>query len=163
MAGSKSTYLSKAILNHVLGYHTGPTGATMFTYTPPVTVYVGLWTQALVDASDGSNVNTPGEVARTGGTNYARASVANTRPNWPEASEPGDGTALKNNANPITFATAGASWSTITHFALLDTATAGSDPQSGNILYWGQLSAPKPIGTNDTASFAANALSITEN
>jgi len=162
MAGSKSTYLSKAILNHVLGFCTGPTLGTSFRFTPPATVYVGLWTQALTDASDGSSTSTPGEVARTGGTSYARASVANTATNWPNATEPGDGTALKNNYNPITFATAGANWGTITHFALLDTAST-SDPQSGNILYWGQLSASKPIGTNDTASFAANALSITEN
>lgn len=163
MPGSKSTYLSKKILNHVLGPVTGPTGSiTSFAFTAPATVYVGLWTQTLNDSSDGSSVNTPGEVTRSG-SNYGRANVENTATNWPNATEPGDGTALKNNATAITFATASASWGTITHFALLDHGSEISDPQTGNILYWGQLSASKAISTNDTASFAANALSITEN
>ena len=135
--GSFSDYLEKEILDHVLG------GAD---YSRPATVYIGLWTAALNDASTGSTAN---EVS---GGSYARKSVTNNSTNWPAASGT---TATKSNGTAITFVTATASWGTVTHFAILDAATAG------NILGWAQLTASKAIGSGDTASFAIGDLDVT--
>lgn len=134
--GSKSNYLENALLDHVLG------GGD---YTRPATVYVGLWTSALDDTSDGS---TAGEVS---GGAYARVALTNNATNWPAASG-----GAKSNGTEITFPQATADWGTVTHFAILDAATLG------NILYWGALTASKTIQDGDTASFAIGDLDITE-
>lgn len=145
MAGSKSNYLSKKVLDHVLGNAA---------YTAPTTVYVGLWksTATLADDSSGTLTGEP-----SGGA-YARVSVTNNATNWPNST--GSTTALKQNGNSIAWATATTNWTgtgeTISQFALLDAAS------SGNILFWGTLTTPKAIGSGDTASFSAGALSITE-
>lgn len=62
MTGSFSDYLEKKLLDHVLG------GVA---YTPPATVYVGLATEAITDATTGTTVAEP-----TGGA-YARVAVTN--------------------------------------------------------------------------------------
>lgn len=155
MAGSKSNYLSKAFLDHLLGGWgaTGPTGATAPT-GPGASlpyVYVGLWTTAgsLTDAANGSTAN---EVS---GANYARVQVANNSTNWPAAT--GSTTGVKQNGIAIVFPTAGSGgWGTINQFGILDASSAG------NLLFWGDLTSPKTIGENDTASFSAGALTITE-
>jgi hypothetical protein len=158
MAGSKSNYLSKAFLDHMLGGWgaTGPTGATAPTGPGALLpeVHVGLWTTAgsLSDAADGSAAN---EVS-TSGTAYARVTVDNNSTNWPTAT--GATTAVKTNGVAIVFPTATANWGTINQFGLLDSATAGA----GNLLFWGDLTSPKTISNGDTASFSTGALSITE-
>ena len=134
--GSKSNYLENEILDHVLG------GGD---YTRPATVYVGLWTSALDDTSDGS---TAGEVS---GGSYARVSVTNDATNWPAASG-----GAKSNGTAITFPQATALWGTVTHFAILDAVTAG------NILYHGALTTSKTVESGDTAEFAVGDLDITE-
>jgi hypothetical protein len=134
--GSKSDYLENALLDHVLG------GGD---FTRPATVYVGLWTAALDDTSDGS---TAGEVS---GGSYARVALTNNATNWPAAAA-----GAKSNGVAITFPQATADWGTVTYFAILDAATAG------NILYWGALTASKTIQNGDTASFAVGDLDITE-
>ena len=158
MAGSKSNYLSLLLLNHVLGA-TGPTSVTgpsgpLSVFVPPATVFVGLWTTAN-SLDDGATGGTANEVS-TSGTNYARQSVANNTTQWPAAT--GSTTGIKRNANPITWLTATANWGTLNQFALL---TASASP-NGEILFWGDLTSPKAINTDDTASFSANALTITE-
>ena len=162
MAGSKSNYLSKALLDHMLGGFapSGPTGNSVTGPGPTGPafalsyVYVGLWTVAgsLTDASTGGQAN---EVS-TSGTAYVRKQVANNSTNWPASS--GSTTGIKQNGTAITFATATAAWGSIYQFALLDDATAGQ----GNVLFWGDLTSVKVIGVGDTASFSAGALSITE-
>lgn len=106
------------------------------------TVYVGLFTAAPTDAGGGTEV--------TGGS-YARKSTAAA--DWNAAS---GNPASASNANAITFVTATGSWGTVTHFGLFDAAT------TGNLLRWAALTASKTIGSGDTASFAAGALTITE-
>lgn len=133
--GSFSNDLEDKVLNHVLG------GGD---YSRPATVYIGLWTAALSDTSTGTSAN---EVS---GGSYARKSVTNNSTNWPAASG-----GAKANGTAITFVTATASWGTVTHFAILDAATAG------NILGWAQLTASKAIGNGDTASFAVGDLDVT--
>ena len=133
--GSFSDYLELEILDHILG------GAD---YARPATVYIGLWTSALSDASTGSSA---GEVS---GGAYARVSVTNNNTNWPAASS-----GAKANGTAITFTQATAGWGTVTHFAILDASTAG------NILGWGALTASKTIENGDTASFAIGDLDVT--
>ena len=136
MAGSKSDAFENLILAHALG---------SVAWTPPASVYVGLWTAALADASTGA---TAGEVS---GGSYARVAVANNQTNWGTAA----GGTVKNQT-VINFGTASAGWGTVTDFALLNAAA------SGTILYYGTLTQSKIIQTNDPVSFAALDLVITE-
>ncbi len=136
--GIMSDYLEKKIQDHILG-------AT--TFTPPATVYVGLWTATLDDTSTGA---TAGEVS---GGSYARVAVTNNTTNWPAASGT---TALKQNGVAINFPTPTAGWGTVTDWAILDSASG-----AGNILFYGKLTNAKTINIGDTVSFAVNALQIT--
>jgi hypothetical protein len=136
MAGSKSDAFENLLLNHILGN---------VSFAAPGTIWVGLWTAALTDASTGS---TGGEVS---GGAYARVSVAAGTANWNAAS---GGTVT--NAAAITFPAATADWGTITHAAILNAASAGT------ILYWWDLNASKIVQNGDTASFAIAAITISE-
>lgn len=141
MAGSKSNYLSKKLLDHVLGNTA---------YTAPATVYVGLWNVAgsLTDTATGSATN---EVS---GGSYARASVTNNTTNWPAST--GTTTAAKSNATAVTFITATGSWGTVYQTGLIDASS------NGNLLYWSDVTTPKAVSTSDTVSFAIGAISLTE-
>lgn len=83
------------------------------------------------------------------GTGYARVAVTCGTAAFSTHTPP-----LQNN-NTITFPQAGGSWGTATHFSIMDASS------SGNMLFYGALTASKAIGTNDTPSFAAAALQIT--
>jgi hypothetical protein len=143
MAGSKSDYLEKAILDYLLGANA--------LAVPPATgtpVYVALSTAAYTDAATGSAMT---EVA---GNAYARVAVANNVTNWPAST--GTSPTQKQNGTAITFTTATGSWGTVTSFYLVDA------PTLGNVLYGGDLSVAKAIAAGDTATFAANSITITE-
>jgi len=131
MAG-KSSYLEAKLIDHT-------TGKT--SYTMP-SVWVGLYTAAPTDAGGGTEVS---------GGSYARKATAGT--DWNAAS---GNPASTTNANALSFATASASWGTVTHFGLFDAASAG------NLLRWAALGTSKTVSSGDTASFAAGALTITE-
>lgn len=132
MAGM-SDYLENKVLDHILG-------ATA--YTPPSKVYLALYTATPSDAGGGTEV--------TGG-DYARCEITNNTSNWPNAAS-----GSKSSGAAFTFATATASWGTITHWALFDALN------DGNMLYWNQLTASKPIDTGDTAQFAAGKITVTQ-
>jgi hypothetical protein len=55
----------------------------------------------------------------------------------------------------LSFSASGGSWGTITHFAIFDALT------SGNMLFYGALTASKVVGDGDTLEFAATDLDIT--
>ena len=135
MAGSKANYLELEILDHIFGKGS---------YTPP-TIYVALYTVAPTDSTSGTEC--------TGGS-YARKSTA--AGDWNTASTGGDDKGIIDNANDITFVEATASWGTVVAFALMDAASGG------NMLYWGDLTESKAIGSGDTAKFAAGDLDIKE-
>jgi hypothetical protein len=130
---SKSDYLENKILDLILGN-------TAFSLAGPL--YIGLYTAPPTDAGGGTEVS---------GGSYARVSVTQNTTNWPNASG-----GSKSNGAAVTFPTATASWGTVSHFGIFDASTAG------NLLRWGALSASKTIGSGDTASFAAGALTVTE-
>lgn len=138
MAGSKSNYLENRILDAVLG---GPT------FSLPATVYVALSTAAYSEAATGASMT---EVSSSG-TAYARVALTNNTTNWPSASG-----GSKANGTAITFPTATASWGSVLSFYIVDASSGG------NVLYGGDLAAPRTIASGDTASFAIGALTITE-
>lgn len=153
MAGSKSNWLSVKLLNAVLGQNSQIPGFP----AAIATVHVGLWVNAgtLTDISTGSTLGEPGSTGSLPGASYARRAVTNDSTQWPPAT--GTTVAAKTNGAPITFASAGVGgWGTVNQFAITTSATGGE------ILYWSDLTTPKAIAHNDTASFAIGALSITE-
>lgn len=144
MAGSKSNYLERVVLDTFLG------GTA---YTPPANLYIALYTTGTVGETSTGGV--PGAVEVTGGA-YARAAVPNTVAQWPAAALDGNGKTLKTNANMISFATATNDWGTVTQWAIVD-ALAG-----GNVLYYGTFDVAKTILNGDTATVPAGALKIYE-
>lgn len=139
MAGSKSDFLEKAILNYLMGGTAITLGSA---------VYFGLSTALYSDAATGAAMS---EV--TGGA-YARVAVTRNTTNFPAATGASPATML--NGTAITFPTATAVWGTVQSFYILDAAT------TGNILYGGDLVTAKSIIVGDTASFAIGALTLTE-
>ena len=134
MAGSVSNYAAHKILDHIVG-------KTSFTMP---TVWVALCTAAPTDASIGSTL------VEATYTDYARKSTAGS--DWDVAA--GRVTA---NAAAITFVICSASSSTVSHFALVDSATTAQ----GNVLAWGALSAPLAVSAGIQPVFAIGALDLT--
>lgn len=133
MAGSKSDYLENAFLDHLYG------GTTL---TPPATIYIALFTVAPTDSGGGTEVF---------GGSYVRKAVTNNTTNFPNAVS-----GSKSLHIAQTFVTATGSWGTVVAFAYFDASTAG------NMLHYGDLTASKTIGSGDSATFAADAIVVTE-
>jgi hypothetical protein len=104
-------------------------------YTSPTTIYAALCTSATSDSALGTEVSTG---------SYARTAIAFSA----------TGAVASNSAN-CEFPQATASWSTITHAALMDASS------SGNILVHGALSASKAIGSGDIFRFSTGQVTIT--
>jgi hypothetical protein len=121
-----STYLANKLLDHTL---------KNTAYTPPATVYIGLYT------SNPDNDNSGSEAT---GNNYSRTAMA-----FASAS-----TKATSNSAIVTSAVASGSWGTISHFGILDASTAG------NLLYYGAFTASKAITTGESAYFAIGEIDI---
>lgn len=132
---SFSVYTEQAVLKHIF---------KVLSFTVPTNLYVALMTSAPLDNDTGSTIVEP-----VGGS-YAR--VLNN--SWTVATDGSNNTTAKN-TGAVTFPTATALWGTITHFGVLDASTAG------NLLCYGALTTSKQVTTDDTPSFAANAIVIT--
>jgi hypothetical protein len=140
MAGSKSNYLENAVLDYWLG--------KSFTTTAPPTVYIALYESTINDTW------TPSDTGECPGSTYARVAVTNSSTNWTNAS----GGAKENNS-VFTFTTsAGADWSTVQAFAIHDS----NSTSSGNMLYWGDLTASQAISSGNVVRFSTGAIDITE-
>jgi hypothetical protein len=126
---AKTTYLENALLNGVL---------RNIPYTPPGTVYAGLFT-----ADPGVAGSQANEVS---GGSYARVAVT--------FGAPSGGTCA--NTGVVSFPTASALWGTVTYAAILDAATVG------NMLYKGSLATNKTVDIGDTVSYANGALTVSE-
>ena len=138
MAGSATDYWEKKLLDHVFRSAALGLDAT--------NLWVGLLTGAPSDSAAGTEV---------AGDAYARVAVNRTGTGWDAAT--GDSPSTTDNSGTISFPTAtGDGWGTVTHFGIYDAATAG------NLLYWADLTASKAVGAGDTASFAAGALTVTQ-
>lgn len=141
MAGSFSDFLEAKLLNLVWGASA---------YTASGTLYVGLSTATMTDATTGQTVVEPTTV----NTAYARVAVTNNSTNFPNAT--GTTPTTKNNGTAINFPVCTTNWGTCTDFFFADGAAVGT----GSVLGYGVLSTPKTISSGDSASFSTNAISI---
>ena len=123
---SFTTLLENELLDHVF---------RNAAYTPPATVYIGLYTTATSGAGAGTEV--------TGGS-YARQAMAFDA----AASSAIDNTAA------VEFPTATANWGTVTHTAVLDASSGG------NMLAETALTASKVISSGDVFRFQAGEFDI---
>lgn len=138
MSSGKYEYLSQKLLNQIFG-------GTAYSF--PTTLYLALFSVTPTVSSTGTEAT---------GTSYARVAVVCNTTNWPAIS--GSTTTISNGA-AFTFATAGGNWSSsanMTGAGFWDALT------TGNLLYWGDLTVPKPVLNGDTASFAIGAATCQE-
>jgi hypothetical protein len=133
-----SDYLENELLDHLLRNSA---------YSKPATLYFALFT------SDPGESGVSGEVS---GGSYARATVTNDNVNFPQCA--GTGIPTKTNGTTISFPTATAAWGTITHWAIYDAASGGT-----NMLARGALSATRTVASGDAPRLAAGAVSLTMN
>jgi len=117
-------------------------------FTKPTVIAIALLTAAPTDASTGATIT---EVS---GGSYARQTLNPLDANWTAMSSTDGNT---DNASAITFPTATGNWGTVTHVAILDSATAGA----GNVLFWAALAVSKTVNTGDTFKFNIGDLDIT--
>jgi hypothetical protein len=83
------------------------------------------------------------------GNGYARQSITFS------ASTNSGGVATTSNSGAVTFPSATASWGTITHIGIMDAVT------TGNMLWYGQLTTSKAVGTGDQFQMGATKLTVT--
>jgi hypothetical protein len=125
---AKTNTLSNSLLNLVL---------RSASYTAPTTIYVALFTAAPGPTGGGTEVS---------GTAYARVA----------ATFSAAASGATSNSADVTFATAGGSWGTVTHFALFDALT------NGNMLFYGAMDVAKTVGTGDVVKILATTLTLAE-
>lgn len=106
--------------------------------TRPTAWYLALYSAPPSDSGGGTELS---------GNGYARQAAT-----FAAATSPGGTT---NNTATISFTAVGGNWSTATHIGIFDAATAG------NLLWHGEMSAPRTVLDGDTLAFAAGALTVT--
>lgn len=120
-------------------------------WTKPTNFYVSLHTGACSDSATGTEVS---------GGNYARVAIPKGDANWTgthgSATGASSGTSgTISNAAAVPFAAPTANWGLVTHFAIWNAITAGTQ------LICNALTASKTINNGDAApSFAINALTV---
>ena len=134
MSNSGSNYVEEKTLQFWLR-------ANADTISAPSTVYVGLHT------GDPGEDGTANELV---GNGYSR-----TAGSFGNVSVIGDVVSITNNA-AIDFGPATASWGSVTHMSIWDSASG-----STNCLFKGALSAAKTVDTNDSFRFANGNLTVT--
>ncbi len=105
---TKSNVLEANVLNHQ--YRTA-------TWAKPTSVWVALFTADPTDAGTGAEV---------AGGGYARQAVSCADANWTFSADDGSGNSQITNANVITYANPTVNQGTITHWATMSAATAGT-------------------------------------
>lgn len=146
MASGKSSYLSAAVKNEVLG---------AVAFGAPANVYFALWTTAAATDMDAYVGNTAGEVS---GGAYDRVTKANNATNF--ATVAGD--AAKVNSNAITFPTATANWNAGAAIPQAACFDGNLKTAADNLLIWGDLTTARIVLNGDTAQYATSAFSWTE-
>ena len=134
-----SNYLENKLLDHTLRYGTAP-------YTGVSTLYLALFNNTSGNAATNLEAGTLTDEVTTSGSAYARKAVT-----FGAASS---GTSAS--SATVTFDTATASWGSITHIAVMDGATEGSD----NVLFWGAVTTAKTIDQGDTFQVSSGNLTI---
>ena len=111
-----TTFLQNNLLNHV---------TQGITYTPPVGLWLGLFTTATDSSGGGTEVS---------GGAYVRRSIV--------LSPPAGGTTR--NSTDVFFPTATAPWNSLTYLGIFDAVS------SGNMLFYGKFNNPSFINTGNT-------------
>ena len=139
-----SDYLEDEIVKHI--FRTG-------SFTKPTVLAFALLTTAADDDDDGQFTTSTGvEVANSGA--YARQDRPPLDANW-TATSGGDG--QTDNAAAITYPTATGNWGTVAAMAICDSTTY----DAGNMLFHSPVDTSKAVNTDDTAEFAAGAVTVT--
>jgi len=126
--GSLSNYAENALVKHL---------ATEAAYTPAATLYLALATADPGEAATGASMN---EVANSG--SYARTAITFGAASSRRVTQNAD----------VTFpAATGGGWGTVTHWAIVDSATYGA----GNVLSYGALAVSKTVVAGNTPSVAS--------
>lgn len=123
--------MSNYLENKLVDHSLGTT-----TFTKPTSVYVALYTASPTDADSGTEVS---------GFGYARQVAT-----W----SAGSGGA-SSNAGQLTFTASGGAFGTITHIGIRDAST------SGNLLYWGSLTASRTISDGESLVFDIGSIIVT--
>ena len=145
MAGSMTDVWEKKFLDLI--FRNTAASATTPAGLDATNVWVALFTVAPTDSTTGTEVS---------GGSYARVAVVRTGAGWDAAT---GALALTDNTNAVTFTQASANWGTVVAFGICN-SLAGS--LSTDLIYWGDLTLNKTISSGDTASFAAGAITITQ-
>jgi hypothetical protein len=127
---SFTNYTENAVLGHIFG---------STTFTKPANRFVALFTAAPGETGGGTEA-TGGSYARLAAGNFT---VSGTAP-----------TAATNGA-ALEFATATASWGTITHVGIFDASTGG------NLLAYAALTTSRAVASGDVFRFPAGDLTFT--
>lgn len=125
--GSLTDHAENAFLKHM---------ATETAYTPVATVYLALATADPTDAATGASMN---EVANSG--SYARTAITLGAAASRRVTQSG----------AVTFPAATGSWGTVTHWAIVTSATYGA----GNVLAHGSFATSRSIVSGNTPSVAS--------
>lgn len=143
MANNATDYLENKLADHIF---------RTTTFSQPSGIWIALFTAAPGETGGGTEV--------TGG-NYGRVQCGPSNATWngthgnTTGASSGTG-GLVDNAGAITFPTPNANWGLVTDFAIFDAQT------TGNMLFYGTLTASKNINNGDAAPyFAAGALDVT--
>lgn len=118
------------------------------------TIYIGLHTADPTEAGTGTEVS-------TSGTGYARLAVTCNLTNFSGTQGAGSVVASSgtsgstSNNQAFTFASATASWGTVTHIGIWDALTGG------NLLVYGPLTVAKPVTQGDPFIYPVGQLSFT--
>jgi hypothetical protein len=135
-----SDFLENKVLDHVLRYSTAP-------YVAPTTLYLALFVNTSGNAATNLEAGTlTDEIPTAGSTAYARKAIT-------FAAASGGSSA---SSATVTFDTATASWGTVTHVAIVDSATRAA----GNVLFYGAVTTSKTIDTGDTFQVTSGNLTI---
>lgn len=126
-----SNYLENEVLDHVLG-------KGLRDFTSPANLYISLYTTNPDEDDSGTEVS---------GTNYTRTAVTFNAASGGSATNNGD----------VTWSAAGAGgWGTITHIGIHDASSAGT----GNLLFYGALTASKSVDEGDIFQISDTQLTI---
>ena len=146
-------FLENTLVDMLLRGQSATINGKTLSWSATPTLYLALFTAAPSDAGGGTEV--------TGGS-YARVAITCSLANWAGTQSAGSTAAssgtggVSSNNGVQAFPAPTASWGVVTHFAIMDDASAG------NMLIWAPLGISKTINNGDAApQFNAAALTVT--
>jgi hypothetical protein len=145
----KSTEICNKILALIFNATAWANVADNAAGSPLTNLYLALYTS---DPGVGGDPRT-NEVAGAAYASYARKTIARTTGGWLEPT----GGVTKNTALAQFPECTGGTGATITHVAIVTTASG-----DGDVLYAGELTSPRQISSGIQPQFAAEALTVTE-